>query len=153
MFNSYLQFLNQKWTPVHLLLVKNQKLLIKFFLVLEWLFLLLIPLGFWVRLIKPMNFGYVYELGSKMGTISFLLYLTTLVPGILHRLTYFALFLIFLHVALIELSLGLLGLVMIILEIISWAFVFKTPRPLGTDGNDSDSLNENQGAFGKPPLL
>jgi sulfoxide reductase heme-binding subunit YedZ len=47
----------------------------------------------------------------------------------IHRLTYFALFLIFLHVALLEFSLGLIGAMVIILEIISWIFTLKKIRP------------------------
>lgn len=120
---NFLQIINQKWKPIHLLLVKNQKFLINLLFAIEILFFLLIPVGFWIRFNVGRYYGLIYELGGKLGTLSFGFYLLTHLPSMLNR---------FKILPLISASFNIfrrhIGILMFIMAIIHSSFVSMIPK-------------------------
>ncbi len=73
------------WRPIHLFLVKNQNLVRKLFFVSYIFCVVAIVLGFYLFTVNQDLYISLYLLSGKVGTVALLLFLGTLVPGILKR--------------------------------------------------------------------
>lgn len=83
-FTNLFQTIDKKWQPIHLLLIRYQSLLKKLFWVIPFILLSLIPLAIYVRY-NLQSYSLIYDVGSNMGVLAFLLYLATFLPGVLQR--------------------------------------------------------------------
>jgi DMSO/TMAO reductase YedYZ heme-binding membrane subunit len=79
------------WPPIHKLLVTNQKIIYKLFFVAYILVGSLIPLGYYLFSSNLDLFLLIAGVAGKFGTIALILFLGTLIPGILQRFKIFPL--------------------------------------------------------------
>lgn len=80
------------WRPIHLFLVKNQNVIRKLFFVSYILCVVAIILGFYLFVANQEIYIFLYLLSGKVGTVALILFLGTLVPGILRRFKILPLF-------------------------------------------------------------
>jgi DMSO/TMAO reductase YedYZ heme-binding membrane subunit len=79
------------WINVHKILIKYKKVILNLFLIANIFSLGVIALGFYLFSSSPTLYTLMFELSSSIGTLSLILFLVTLVPGILSRFKIFPL--------------------------------------------------------------
>ncbi|MBP7740945.1 ferric reductase-like transmembrane domain-containing protein [Candidatus Woesebacteria bacterium] len=80
------------WIEVHKILIKYKQLILNLFIVAYVVGYSLISFSFLLYLKFPLIFSIISDLASSIGTISLILFLTTLMPGIFYRFKIFPLF-------------------------------------------------------------
>lgn len=80
------------WPPIHKLLVINQKLIKNLFFFGYIISVLYVVLGFYLYSSEFKTYLFLYQLAGKFGTLSMLLFVTSLLPGIFQRFKVLPLF-------------------------------------------------------------
>jgi len=80
------------WPPIHKFLVANQKLIRNLFFISYLVGFAIIGLGFYLFPTDLKTYILFAEIGKKVGTLSLLAFLTTLMPGIFQRFKILPLF-------------------------------------------------------------
>lgn len=133
-----LQQIEQKlWRPIHILLVQNQVVIKKVFLITYILCTLAVLLGFYLFSAFPEIYLFFYKFSGKIGGVSLYLFLLALLPGIFQRFKVLPLW-----SASIVLFRRQIGILMFFFAIIHSMYIFTIPAIMfGVTGLEQLSLN------------